>query len=165
MAVNNVLNTGAAISLGGTLTTAGALTLSGAFAATFTFTAGTSVTFPTSGTLATTGSVITWSTVSGTTQAMTAGSGYFANNASAVTFTLPATAAVGDTFRIEGEGAGGWLVNYNSGQSIVFGSQTSTPTTGSWASVNQYDGCTIVCMTANTVFKIVGAVSSGLTKA
>ena len=52
MAVNNVLNTGAAISLGGTLTTAGAVTFSGAYPTTFTITGSTSITLPTSGTLA-----------------------------------------------------------------------------------------------------------------
>lgn len=160
MAVNNSLNTGAAIVLGGTLTTAGALTTVGAFGVTFTFTNTTSVTFPTSGTLATTTSVITWSTVSGTTQTMAAGQGYFANNGSLVTFTLPTTAAVGDTFAIEGQGAGGWLVNYSTGQAIQFGNAVSTTTTGSWASTNQYDGCTIVCMTANTLFKLIRSVGN-----
>lgn len=163
MAVNNVLNTGGIISLGGTLSTAGAHTLSGAFASTFTFTGTTTVTFPTSGTLATTGQVITWSTVTGTSQTLSPANGYFANNASLITFTIPVTTVVGDTYRIEGQGAGGWTVVYNSGQSVIFGNQTSTTTTGSWASTNQFDGCTIVCMVANTTFKITSAVGN-LTK-
>jgi|SRR5882672_1777593 len=165
MAVNNSLNTGAAIALGGTLTTAGAVTFSGASTFTGTLTGNTSVTFPTSGTLATTGSVTTWSTVSGTSQTMVVAAGYFANNASLVTFTLPTTAAVGETMKIEGQGAGGWLVNYSTGQSIVLGNQTSTVTTGSWASTNQYDGCVLICMTANTIFKLLPTVAGSLTKA
>lgn len=117
-------------------------------------------------TIGTTGAAsFTWTTVTGTTQAMVPNAGYFANNAGLVTFTLPTTTAVGDMFRIEGEGTGGWLINYGSGQSIIFGNQISTVTTGSWASTNQYDGCQIVTMVANTTFKIINAVSSGLTKA
>lgn len=160
MAVNNVLNTGAAIILGGTLQTAGAHTLSGAFASTFTFTASTSVTFPTSGTLATTSQPLPFTTISGTSQNIAVGNGYIANNGSLVTFTLPTTAAIGDVFAVEGLGAGGWSLVYGTGQSIRFGNQVSTTTSGSVSSSNQYDGCMLICITTDTLFKIVGSVGN-----
>jgi len=50
--------------------------------------------------------------VAGTTQAMLAQTAYIANNAGQTTFTLPATATVGDTILIVGSAAntGGWIV-------------------------------------------------------
>lgn len=142
------------ITIGGNVSTAGAFTLSGAFGTTLTVTGTTSVTLPTSGTLATTSQFFAWSTVSGTSQAIVAGNGYFSNNAGLVTFTLPVTAAVGDTYEVSGEGAGGWTIVYGTGQSIRFGNQTTTVTSGSLASANQYDSVRIVCMVANTTFKV-----------
>lgn len=160
MAVNNVLNTGAAIVLGGTLTTAGALTFSGAFAFTGTLTASTSVTFPTSGILATTIQSMPFTTVSGTTQTVTAGNGYITNNAGLVTVTLPATATVGDQFHIVGLGAGGWTLAYTTNQFIRLGNQVSTTTSGSVASTNRYDSCYIVCTVTNNEFRILSAVGN-----
>ena len=40
--------------------------------------------------------------------------------------TLPATAAVGSRIRVSGMGAGGWLVAQNAGQSVKFGTATTT---------------------------------------
>jgi hypothetical protein len=148
------------ITIGGNVSTAGAFTISGAFGTTLTVTGTTSVTLPTSGTLATTTQLFAWNTVSGTSQTVAAGNGYFANNAGLVTFTLPTTAAVGDTFRIEGEGAGGWTIVYGTGQSIRIGNQTTTTTSGSLSSTNQYDGVLIVCMTANTIFKAMPTIGN-----
>ena len=46
--------------------------------------------------------------------------GYLANsNTALVTFTLPATPAVGDVFKISGAGVGGWKIAQNAGQSII----------------------------------------------
>ena len=61
---------------------------------------------------------IEWSVVTGTTQNLIANEGYFANNAGGVTFTLPATASVGDTFAVSAINAGGWTVVQNAGQDI-----------------------------------------------
>lgn len=104
----------------------------------------------------------TWSTVTGTTQAMSASNGYVANNASLVTLTLPATASVGDTFIIVGLGAGGYRIAQRASQLIRFGSAvTTTGTGGSLSSTNQYDTIRIVCIVANTTFSVVDSVSAG----
>ena len=67
-----------------------------------------------------------WTTVTGTSQAMLSNNGYIANNAGLVTLTLPATSAVGDEIDIIGKGAGGWKVQAGGGQTIVLGSSTTT---------------------------------------
>lgn len=116
-------------------------------------------------TISGTGSGIGWTEVTGTTQAMTADSGYIANNAALVTFTLPATAAVGTALSIIGKGAGGWLIAQNASQIIQVGSVGSTAGVGgSVASTNRYDSINLICTTANTVWTVTGAPqSAGLT--
>lgn len=112
-------------------------------------------------TIATSGGGMTWSTVTGTTQAIVADNGYVANNAAVVTFTLPATASVGDTFIIEGLGAGGWSIAQNAGQLIHLGSSVSTTGTGgSVSSTNQYDAVTVNCIVANTTWTVRNAVGN-----
>ncbi len=65
--------------------------------------------------------------VAGTTQALAVGSRYVANNASLVTFTLPASAAVGDTIAVIGLGAGGWRINQSAATHLIrLGDVTST---------------------------------------
>lgn len=140
--------------LGGNLTTAGAVTTVGAFGATFTFTNTTSVTFPTSGTLATTAQIV--SPVDQTTGSVTLAPNtlyVIDNGASLVTLTFPATAAIGDTYKIIGKSSGGWKIAQLAGQSINYGSSTTTVGTGgSLASSNKYDCIEITCNTTNTTF-------------
>ena len=94
-----------------------------------------------------------WNDTTGTSAALVAGNAYAADNASLVTFTLPSTAAFGDSFLVAGKGAGGWKVAQNASQAINFGNVvTTTGTGGSLASTNQYDKITITCVTANTGF-------------
>lgn len=85
---------------------------------------------------------------------LSAGLRYICNNgASPITFTLPATAVVGDTYIIVGASSGGWTVAQNAGQSINFGtSTTTTGTGGSLSSSNANDCIFISCHTANTGF-------------
>jgi len=115
-------------------------------------------------TIAASGGGLTWSTVSGTTQAAAVNNGYFANNAGVVTVTLPATAAVGSMVIVAGEGAGGWTLAANTGQTIQFGN-TATTSGGSWSSTNQFDTICVVCQVANTTWQVLSSVSAGLTKA
>lgn len=115
-------------------------------------------------TIAATGGGFTWSTVSGTTQAAAINNGYFANNAGVVTVTLPATAAVGSMIAVCGQGAGGWTLAANTGQTIQFGN-TATTTAGSWSSTNQFDTIFVICQVANTTWQVISAVSAGLTRA
>ena len=82
---------------------------------------------------------------------MAVNTGYVADLGTLLTFNVPATAAVGDTFIIQGKGAGGWTVVANTGQTIHLGS-SATSVAGSLASTNQWDSVTITCVTANTAF-------------
>lgn len=152
MATNNNINT-PAIVLGGPLT------LSGAFTTGMTVTGNTSVTLPTSGTLATTSQFVTWADVSGTSQSAAVNTSYVISNGSATTVSLPATAALGSIFGVQGKGAGGWILQANTGQTIHLGSSV-TSSAGSLASTNQWDSVQIVCTTANTVFAVVSAVGN-----
>jgi hypothetical protein len=98
-----------------------------------------------------------FSTVDQTTTPVTmvASTQYIADNAGLVTLTLPAVAAIGDTFRIIGKGAGGWLMGQAVGQTSHMGNQATTPGVGgSIASTNQWDVITIICVTANTTFSV-----------
>lgn len=109
-------------------------------------------------TISATGGGLTWTDVLGTTQAMTIDSGYTANNAGLVTLTLPVTAAYGTAISIIGKGAGGWLIAQNAGQSIRFGSSTTTiGVGGSLASTNSGDSIDLICITADTVWSVRGA--------
>ena len=152
MATNNVINT-PAIVLGG------ALTFSGAFATTFTVTAPTTVTLPTSGTLATTANFVVWNDVSGTSQSAAVNNGYIISNSSQTTVSIPATAAEGSIIGVVGKGAGGWIIQMNTGQTCHLGSSVTT-SAGSLTSSNQWDAIEIICTTANTVFSTRSAVGN-----
>ena len=88
---------------------------------------------------------------------MVANNSYFSTSSgSAVTFTIPATAAFGAEFEISGMGSAGWILQANTGQTIIFGNQSSS-STGSLSSTNRYDGVKIACSVANTDFKVLYA--------
>jgi hypothetical protein len=102
-----------------------------------------------------------WSEVTGTSSAMAINNGYIANNVGLVTLTLPATAALGSIFEVTGKGTGGWLVAQNSGQTLFFGTSTTTPgATGSLASTQQRDSIRFVCVTANNDFNVLSSIGS-----
>ncbi len=102
-----------------------------------------------------------WVDETGASVTMTANTGYTSDDgASLVTFTLPATAAIGDWIEINGKGAGGWTLIEGTGQIIHFGNQTTTITTGSLSSTNQWDCVKLRCVTANTTFTVVSAVGN-----
>ncbi len=88
-----------------------------------------------------------------TNQTLAANNGYFVATASPLTFTLPATAAVGDTYQVASL-LGGWVIAQNSGQVIQFISgQTTTGTGGSATSVDVTgDWIEIICCTTNSGF-------------
>jgi len=124
-----------------------------AAAATITGSLGVTVT-STSGAINISGSGggFTWFDTTGGSATLAANSGYLSDSGSLTTFTMPATAAIGDTYIVHGKGAGGWQVNVVTGQTIHFGSSACTTSTGNLASTNQYDSITITCITANTTF-------------
>jgi len=98
------------------------------------------------------GTGITWNDQVSATVTMAANNGYVVDNGAVlVTLTIPAAAALGDTFVIAGKSAGGWKVQANGGQTVNVGNSPTT-VAGSVSSSNTYDCMTIVCITANTTF-------------
>jgi hypothetical protein len=92
-----------------------------------------------------------WTDVTGTTQAMAVANGYVADNAALVTFTLPATANIGDMIQVLGKGAGGWKIAQNANQQINVGKVASTVGTGgAISSLNQFDTVELRCITAGS---------------
>lgn len=108
-------------------------------------------------TIAATGGVSTVE-VTGTTQAMAVQTDYIANNAALVTLTLPSTAALGTEMSVLYKGAGGWKIAQNASQQIRFGTSTTTAGTGgSLASSAAGDVVKIKCITADTLFEVIGS--------
>lgn len=108
------------------------------------------------------GGGITWVEATGDLT-MAAGNIYISNGASSNTFTLPATAAVGDTFGAY-VGSQSFSIAQNSGQYILLAAnQTTTGTGGSIDSGNSPgQGLQFTCITANETFMIT-AMSGGVT--
>ena len=99
------------------------------------------------------GGAATYDVVNGTAQQANVNASYIPNNASLVTITLPATAAVGQRLSVVGNGAGGWRIAQNAGQTInKSGAATTTGTGGSLSSANRYDTAHLVCTVANTTW-------------
>lgn len=106
------------------------------------------------------GGTASWVDVTGTTQTMVSTTGYYANNASAVAFTLPATAAKFDVMRITGV-QGAWSIAQGSGQSIAFGNtSTAVGVGGSLASTDAGDCVELQCLVANTTWRVLSAVGN-----
>jgi len=106
-----------------------------------------------------TGGGFGWVEVTGTSQAMTINNAYIANNAGLVTLTIPATLAIGDSFSVVGKGAGGWLVQANTGQTIYMGNQTSS-VAGSISSTNRRNCVMFTCITANTELEVRNSIGN-----
>lgn len=106
----------------------------------------------------------TWTEVTGTSQAAAVNNGYVANNAGLVTITLPATAAIGQFVHVLGKGAGLWSLVANTGQTIRYGTQ-STSTGGSLTATSRYHAVRVRCITANTEWIEDGTVQGNLTVA
>ncbi len=107
------------------------------------------------------GGGITWNDQTSSPVTMVANNAYVVDDTSnLVTFTLPATAALGATFQIAGYSSGCWTITVASGQIINFGSMPTTVTTGSLSSTNRYDQVTITCVVANTTFVVTSSVGN-----
>jgi hypothetical protein len=100
-----------------------------------------------------------WISSAATPVAMVANTGYINNVVAAATFNMPAAAAVGDEFELAGNGAGGWTLQMNAGQTAnLNGSPTSVA--GTLASTNRYNCIKLLCTVANTTFTVL--TSSGV---
>jgi hypothetical protein len=115
-----------------------------------TLTAGTGVTITNAAnsiTIAATGGSFAWVDVTTATQALAVQTGYVTDHTN-VTYTLPATAALGDQFRIVGK-LGITTIAQNAGQQILMASASSTVgVSGSVAGTNVGDCAWFVCITA-----------------
>lgn len=107
------------------------------------------------------GEGLNWNVVTSNTQAMAVKNGYISNFAGLITYTLPATAVVGDMMRITLiNGAGSWTITQNAGQSIEIGSSSTTVTTGSLSSTAQGDSVELLCTVANTTFIVLSSMGN-----
>lgn len=104
---------------------------------------------------------ITWNNVTAASATMAKQNGYQANNAGLVTLTMPSVASstFGDTIRIAGLGAGGWLIQCVATQIIHFGS-SATSAAGSIASTNRYDAIEIVCSSTTNEWFVVSSIGN-----
>lgn len=107
------------------------------------------------------GSGFSWSEDTTTSIALAVDQGYISTNASPVTATLPATAALGSYIRVLSNGTGLVTIAQNSGQTVHFnGSSTTTGVAGSLTAVAQYASIELLCTVANTTFVVVGSVGN-----
>jgi len=106
------------------------------------------------------GTAITWKSAASSPITLVPYNGYTCNNgASLITFNIPATTAVGDTYVIAGTSTGKWLIQANTGQTINVGATAST-TAGSAAAQNSFDSVTLVCTVASTTFVATSVVGN-----
>ena len=110
----------------------------------------------------TSGGSLNWQTISGTTQAAAIQNGYTIGNAGLTTVTLPATAPIGSIVAIAGQGAAGWTLAANAGQTIKMAGST-TSSGGSLTSAAQFDSITVVCSVADTTWVVQAAITAGFT--
>ena len=111
--------------------------------------------------LSTTGGGIKWNVVS-TNQAMLVDNGYDAiSPGGALTFSLPATSAVGDEVVLTLDGATSWQITQGAAQQIRMGtSQTTSGAGGSLTSNQQGDTVTLVCTVANTRWNVLSSMGN-----
>lgn len=101
-----------------------------------------------------------WTDVTGATQTLAIHNGYVTNRGGGVTYTLPATASLGDTMKIVGK-AGLATVTPNANQQIVIGSSSGTVgITGTAVSSDAGDCLELICITAgaSTVWRAASVV-------
>lgn len=109
-------------------------------------------------TITATGGAFTWTTVIAAAQALAVENGYVGNRATAITYTLPATASVGESFQITNIGAGLPVIAQNAGQSINFTASTTTVGVGgSLTAIDQFASIEIVCVVADTTWTVLDA--------
>lgn len=112
-------------------------------------------------TISSTGRGLLWEVITAATKTIVVEHGYFANRGAGVTFTLPATASVGDTFIISAINAGGWTIAQNASQTIKMGNQdTAAGVGGSLASTDDGDTVEIVCSIENTNFVVLSSMGN-----
>lgn len=129
-----------------------------------TLTAGTGITITNAAgsiTISSTALGLVWNNITTTSASMSIENGYLANNAALVTLTLPTTAAQFTVIQVVGNGAGGWKIAQNAGQTINFdATPTTTGTGGSLSSTNLFDCVELLCTVANTTWSVLGSMGN-----
>lgn len=106
-------------------------------------------------TIAASGAGFTWTDVTGATQTIAVANGYLTDRGGGVTYTLPATASIGDEFVIVGK-AGIAVITPNANQQLLIaGSSGTVGVTGTATATAASDCITFVCTTsgASTVYR------------
>jgi len=111
-------------------------------------------------TVAASGGGMTWEEVTDATKNMVINTAYGANRGGGVTFTLPATAAVGTRLEIVGI-AGNWALAQNAGQTVYVGDgNTTVGVGGSLTATDAGDCIRLVCISADTSFRIISMIGN-----
>ena len=106
-------------------------------------------------TIAVSGGGFTWTDVTSATQSLVVQNGYLTDRGAGVTYTLPATASIGDEIRIVGK-LGLATITPNANQQILIGSLSgSVGVTGTAVATNVGDCIDLICTTsgASTVWR------------
>jgi hypothetical protein len=107
-----------------------------------------------------TGGGIFWETI-GASGALVVGKGYMCNAGAALSFSLPATAAVGTEIALTLDGSTSWTITQAANQRIRFGnSETTLGAGGSLASTAQGDTVYLVCVTANLRWIVISSIGN-----
>lgn len=94
----------------------------------------------------------TWSVI-GASQALAVNKGYICTTGAALSLSLPASSAVGNTIAVALKGSTSWTITQGAGQTIHIGSSSTTVGAGgTLASTATGDTITFVCMVANTTW-------------
>lgn len=105
-----------------------------------------------------------WITVTSGPVNLVPNQGYIVDGSTIILFTLPLTANVGDQYYIEGMGLNLFQIHQRVGQQIIFdSSQTTVGVGGFITSTNRGDGLTIMCIQANTLFKVRSSIGTLVT--
>jgi hypothetical protein len=113
-------------------------------------------------TISASGSGLAWVDVTGVSQSIAVNTGYLSNNAGTVAFSLPASANLGDVFRIVGV-QGAWTLSQAANQRILFGSiSTTLGIAGSLASTNAGDCVELVATntSASTAWRVISSIGN-----
>ena len=101
-----------------------------------------------------------WTDVTAATQTIAAQNGYITDRGGGVTYTLPASGALGDQFIITGK-TGLWTLAQNALQKVSLGYVTTTPgASGSVSATQVKDGIEIICVTSNIEFEIIDSIGN-----